>query len=109
MANQSLNTVQKNLINATVRPGIEKIIWMHRYLDNLIIELSNQQTPILSSVDILNDDPILDAPRQDSPNLTGTDVASLLTFATNMRNQVGSEIPALVGKAVRDVDTITRG
>jgi len=105
---QSLNQVQKKLISETVRPGIEKMIQISRYLDGLAMELSNQQYPIANNDEVLNDGNG-DNPREDAPSLTGADIANLLTYANNMQSQISASIPSLVSKSVRSVNDITRG
>lgn len=109
MPNQSLNTVQKNLVKETVRPGIEALIAVRFHLDALVQELANQQDPIAATADTLNDDPAADAPRSDAPNLTGQQVSQLQTFAASMRDQIDSTaLNTLIALATRDVPTITR-
>ena len=108
MPNQSLNTVQKNLINDTVRPGLEAIVSMRFYLDALVSELDNQQDPIAATADILNDDLAGDQPRPDAPNLTGQQVAQLRTFSAAMRDEIdGVALNTLIALMVRDVNTVT--
>ena len=105
----TLNTVQKNLVNETVRPGFEKLIGIRYYLDGLVQELDNQQDAISTAADVLNDDPNSDAPRSDAPNIQGNNVQQLRNFAANMRDQIdGTALNALTALAVRDVPTIIR-
>jgi hypothetical protein len=105
---QSLNSVQKKLVNGTVRPALEKIVAMRYYLDALVAELDNQQNPIAANAEVLNDDPSADAPRSDAPQLTGQRVAQLRAFAANMRDQIdGVALNTLVSLMVRDVATVT--
>lgn len=109
MPNQSLSTVQKNLVNETVRPAIESLIAMRYKLAAIVDELDNQQDPIASTADILNDDPQADQPRDNAPNLTGQNITQLRNFSANMRDQIdGVALAALIQLAVRDVPTITR-
>lgn len=105
----TLDTVQKNLINQTVRPALEKLVAIRYYLDQLVTELDNQQNPIPNVADDLNDDPSADAPRSDAPTLQGSNVTQLRNFAANMRDQVdGTALSSLVSLMVRDVATVTR-
>lgn len=106
---QSLNPVQKALVNETVRPAIEKIVAMRYYLAALVAELDNQQTPIVNNTEVLNDDRERDAARDDAPTLTGQNLNQLRNFAQNMVNQIdGASLNALIRLMVRDVDTVTR-
>ncbi len=110
MANQSLNIVQKALVNETVRPALERMVKIRYYLDALVLELDNQQNPIAATADVLNDAQTGDAPRGDAPNLTGTNIAQLRAFADNMRTQIdATALNSIVALCVRDVDTIIRG
>lgn len=109
MPNQSLSTVQKNLVNETVRPAIETLVAIRYRLAAIVDELDNQQEPIASTPDILNDDPQGDQPRDNAPNLTGQQITQLRNFAANMRDQIdGTALNTLISLAVRDVPTIVR-
>ena len=105
----TLTPVQKTLVNETVRPSIEKLIAIRYYLDAFVQEMDNQQDPISTAADVLNDDPDSDAARSDAPNIQGNNLTQLRNFAANMRDQIdGTALNALTALAVRDVPTITR-
>jgi len=109
MATQELNEVQRLFINETVRPAIEKIINFRYQLVQLVDEMSNQQTPIANTTDVLGDGPGGTVPRSDAPALTGQNVAQLLTFATGMRDQVSTAaLNQLIQLAVRSVNQIVQ-
>lgn len=110
MAVQQLNQVQRKLVNETVRPSIEDLVWMWDTLDKLVRELDNQQDPITYNTDDLGDNSDGTEPRTDAPTLTGNDVQSLRDFAASMRDQIGSSaLDQLIQKMVRDLETVTKG
>lgn len=110
MATQNLNEVQRAYINGTCRPMIERLIKLCDELDSFLLEAANQQTPITNNGDDLGDGASGTAPRTDAPKLTGAQIASLVTFATNLRAQINaSALNTLVSVAVRDVATINAG
>lgn len=110
MATQTLTTVQRDLVNGTCRPMIERFVLFCHELDAFVLEMDNQQDPITANGDDLGDGADGTAPRDDAPVLTGTLLAQLRTFAANMRAEVSdTALDTLVALCVRDVRTITRG
>lgn len=108
MAIQNLNQVQRNFVREVARPMIERLIIALDDLDSYIVSANNQQTPIVNSADILGDEDGV-SPRVNAPTLTGTNIAQLLTFVTNMRAQVTTaQLNALVALAVRDVRALKK-
>ena len=109
MLQHEMNTEMVKDLNETVRPALERLVSMRYELDALVAELSNQQTPIAATSDVLNDG-AGDAPRDDAPTLTGQNIAQLLTFATNMRDQIDSTaLDTITSLMVRDVNSVIRG
>tara|TARA_R110000744_G_scaffold171556_2_gene290081 strand:- start:1064 stop:1408 length:345 start_codon:yes stop_codon:yes gene_type:complete len=110
MANQSLNTVQKNLSNELGRQTIEKLLGLEAYLENVIDQVDNQQTPIADTADILNDAVDSDSPRLDAPNLNGSDIYQLRNLAATIRDTIRGPNDAvynrLVSIAVRSLNVI---
>lgn len=106
---QNLNEVQVKFVNETVRPMIEDLIAMRYRLEAFVLDFDNQQTPIVSDAQVLNDGAGGVTNRSDAPTLTGTNITQLRTFANNMLGQLsGASLNALIALAVRDVNTIVK-
>ena len=109
MALQTLNEVQVAYVNEVVRPMIERLVRVYSQLDAFVLEAGNQQDAIANTADQLADEDGSTA-RTDAPALTGQHVAQLLTFATNMRDQInGAALNTLIALMVRDYETVIRG
>lgn len=109
MATQTLNTVQRNHVNETVRPAIERVVGFLAYLDDVIDEMDNQQDAITASGDDLGDGADGAAPRTDAPVLNGNNVAHLRTFLGNMRGQVSDvQRDVLIALMVRPLAQVVR-
>jgi hypothetical protein len=105
----SLNPVQRAFVNETVRPMIERLIQFRYELDAFVLDYDNQQAPIPTLADVLNDNADGTAPRTDAPELQGSQLLQLRNFAANMRDQIsGAALNALVSLAVRDVLTVMK-
>ena len=109
MANQTLKPQQKRFVNETVRPAFERLIEMKLYFDALLMEMENQQSPIVISEDILADDIKTDQPRSDAPQLTGQNVENLRQIVSYLLSQINSEqISDAVKLSVRSVPQIIK-
>ena len=104
---QDLNEVQRDFVNETCRPMIEQLVRFHYMLALFVDEADNQQTPIVANAEELNDADDGLAPRSDAPVLTGDNIASLRTFAANMRDQISvAALNQLIALSVRNVTNI---
>lgn len=105
----ALTPTQVTFVNEVVRPMIEKLIRFRSELDAFVLDYANQQTPLPTTAVNLDDNTSGTAPRTDAPTLQGSNVASLNTFCTNMRDQIsGTALNTLVQLSVRPVEQILR-
>ena len=106
----ALNQVQQDFVNNAARPHLEVMIRIIHQLDTFIADYD----AIQATGDALpTDTTILDdagaAPRDDAPNLTGTDLANMKTFSANMSAVVGATAKnVLIGKMVRELSSVLR-
>ena len=106
----ALNQVQQDFVNNASRPHLEVMIRILHELDTFIADYD----AIQASGDALpTDSTILDdagaAPRDDAPNLTGTDLANMKTFSANMSAIVGATAKqVLISKMVRSLNTVLK-
>lgn len=105
----ALNPQQVKFTNEVVRPMIEKLIRFRSELDAFVVDYANQQTPLPTTAVNLDDNESGTAPRADAPTILGSQVVSLNTFCTNMRDQIsGTALNTLVQLSVRPVENILR-
>lgn len=103
-----LNPVQTQFVG-TSRQMIERLIRFRSELDAYVLQYANQQTPVPVDGTVLDDNPSGTGPRADAPQLTGTNLANLNTFCTNMRGQLSAaNLDVLVRLSVRSVEAILR-
>lgn len=105
------NEVQRNFVNEAVYPQLERMIRIVHQLDAFVldynaIQASADALPTDATVINTKDDV---TPRSDVANITGADIATLATICSNMSAQLGTAAKqALVGKMVRDLNTVIR-
>lgn len=105
----NLNEEQRNYVNGTARPQIERLVAIWHELDAFVREADNQQDPIANVADILNDGTNGTTPRTDGPQLMGSHITQLRNFCANMRDQISSTaLNTLITLMVRDFRTVVK-
>ena len=109
MAIQELNEVQRRFVNEGARPHIEKLLLAKHLMDTFILDATNLSDAIANNTDILADGDGT-SPRTDAPQLTGQNLAQLVTYTALAADQIDGVFKnALIKLSVRRLETILKG
>lgn len=103
-----LTEVQR-LFVGEARKQIERVLLFKQQLETFVADYDNQQAPLPTDAEVLNDATSGTTPRSDAPQITGQRIAQLRTLCNSMATQLdGPTENVLISLAVRSLETIYR-